>query len=99
MKKFILALLLTISTTAQAKWWHLGGNVQVNNQQVSFSAYNSTGRAVLCKGYVYGRSNFGEVGNFKIQGWVQPGGHVYGYVNAWGNRYLVDGWAEVYCRF
>ena len=100
MKKLLLAItLLVASATAYANWWSLSGDVQISQQQVTFSALNNTGRAVYCRGYVYGESNYGEVGNFFVDGWVANGAYVTGHVTAWGNRFLVNGWAEINCRF
>jgi hypothetical protein len=101
MKKLILAVsLLVMSAAAHAAgWWSLDGDVSITNTQVTFSARNNTGRAVYCRGYVYGRTQFGEVANFFVDGWVQNGQWVRGYVNTTGNRYLVAGWADISCRF
>ena len=101
MKVILLGAMLALSNQGSAyyQWFPYNAQVHIGSKLVSATAYNHYLRPIYCRGKVWGVSQFRESGFDWFRGPILPGESRWAYVSAWGNRYFINGWADIYSRF
>ena len=99
MKKLLLTVVLLLSANLYAfNWMPATMQIYVGAQQIQGQVFNNTPYALIkCRGRIFGRTQYNQVGyaNFCLN--IPRGGYAYAYLTAYGINYFTQGWSEVYC--
>ena len=95
----VLALCLTNQVYAYYNWFPRNALVQITPGMITARIFNDSAWAIYCRGVVVGISQFGEYARSGVDGVVGPYQNITYFVRTWGNRYLVDGWSNIYCHY
>ena len=101
---FILAAVfaIVIGATAHAQsWFAVNANITVNTAYAQATVQNTFGAPIYCQGYVYGQLFSGSQANNWMETWILPGayGQVYLYATNPQMDPIVQGWADINCRY
>lgn len=101
MKTFLTLIFLCVmaKTFAQHRWFPAESYVWVHPRYISVDVYNNYSSPIYCTGLLMGITQRGERGTIPFRGWVVAGQSARGYLQAWGDRYFMNGSAFIYCRF
>lgn len=105
MKKSIIAATIGAifaSSAAHAQsWFSANANITVNTAYSRAVVQNSFPNPIYCQGYVYGRTYSGFQANSWMDTMIPAGGYgeIYVYANNPNMDPIVDGWADIRCRF
>jgi hypothetical protein len=101
MRRFVVAGLLSfMSLPAFAQYFTANPLLAVRPDVVSAQVYNPYYEPILCEGYAYGFTSWGNTFHAAFRDVLPPGSYRFAYVrtNAWNNAF-VSGSAQIYCRF
>ena len=100
LKSLIIALFLTLTTSAFAQLFPANPVVTVLPGQVAAQVYNPYYEPIICNGQVFGQTARGAVFNAFFVEQLMPAGS-YRFATVVTNAYnpFVGGWANINCRF
>ena len=101
MKKIVTALffIIAINQSAFAGWRH-NAFMLVTPNVVTANVHNGFARPMVCSGYTYGRSYYGNTFNTWMNSIiVWPGQTIKSWVYSTYNDRFVRGWANIWCRW
>ncbi len=100
LKALVLALVITMTSSAFAQFFPAKALVTVLPGQVTAEVYNPYYEPIICNGQVFGQTAAGPVFNaFFVEQLLPAGGYRYAVVNATVFNPFLSGWANIHCRF
>ena len=100
LKLTIIALLMSLNTSAFAQYFMSNPTVTILPGQVSVEVYNPYYEPIICSGQVFGQTVTGPVFNaFFAEQFMPAGSYRYAFVTTNAYNYFVGGWANIRCRF
>lgn len=100
MRILILSLLITMSASTFANlWFPMTMQAYISSNHVQGTVFNNTQYSLLkCKGRVFGRTQYGQIGSANFCVNVGRGSYANAYLHAHGYNYFTQAWASVQCR-
>ena len=100
LKLSIIALIITLTSSAFAQFFMANAAVTVLPGRVSVEVFNPYYEPIICRGEVYGQTIQGPVFNaFFIEQFLPAGGFRFAFVQTTPFAPFIGGWANIYCRF
>ena len=100
LKALIVALVMTLTTSAFAQFFPARAQVTVLPGQVSVQVFNPYYEPIICNGQVFGQTAAGPVFTTFFAEQVLPiGGYRFAVVTANAFNPFVGGWSNIHCRF
>jgi hypothetical protein len=100
LKALIVALVLTLTTSAFAQFFPARAQVTVLPGQVAVQVFNPFYEPIICSGQVFGQTAAGPVfSTFFAQQFLPAGDFRFAYVVANPFNPFVGGWSNIHCRF
>lgn len=100
LKLTILALMLTLASSAFAQFFPSNPRVTILPGQVTAQVFNPYYEPIICNGQVFGQTVRGPVFNaFFAEQFLPAGASRFAYVVTNGFNPFVGGWANIHCRF
>ena len=100
LKALILALTLTMASSAFAQFFPAKAIVTVLPAQVSAQVFNPYYEPIICNGQVFGRTISGAVFTaYFAEQFMPAGSYRQAFVNAFPLDAFINGWANIHCRF
>jgi hypothetical protein len=98
-----LAVFVTLIHSVSAMAWGffpVNPFVQIRPDVVSAQVYNPYYEPILCEGFAFGQTAYGQVFQARVADIIPAGQHRFAFVytNAFTNPFR-HGWAQVMCRF
>jgi hypothetical protein len=100
LKLSIIALLITLTSSAFANYFMANPTVTVLPGRVSVQVYNPYYEPIICNGQVFGQTYAGPIFNaFFAEQFMPAGANRFAFVQASPYNPFVGGWANIHCRF
>ncbi len=100
LKALLVALFLTLTTSAFAQFFPARVDVVVLPQQVAAQVVNPYLQPVICNGQVFGQTFGGQIfTTYFTEQYIPAGGFRYAYVQTTALLPFATGWANIHCRF
>lgn len=100
LKLSIIALMITLTSSAFAQFFMANPAVTVLPGRVSVQVYNPYYEPIICNGQVFGQTFAGPVFNaFFAEQFMPAGAYRYAFVQTTPYNRFVSGWANIRCRF
>lgn len=106
MKRLFAVLALVFATLSAAHAYYppryapVQAHVSFNQYQVSATVINNQYRPIICSGYAYGRTFYGNVFNSYMNNVVvYPGNHAQVFVYNYNSNGFVNAWSDIRCRW
>jgi hypothetical protein len=100
LKLSIIALMITLTSSAFAQFFMANAAVTVLPGRVSVEVFNPYYEPIICNGQVFGQTITGPIFNsFFAEQLMPSGSYRYAVVSTNAFNRFVGGWADIHCRF
>ena len=100
LKLAIVALLITLTSSAFAQYFMANPAITILPGRVSVEVFNPYYEPIICNGQVFGQTVAGPVYNaFFAEQFMPAGSYRYAFVSTNPYNRFIGGWANIRCRF